>query len=462
MMAFAVPEIILCAASLTVLVLDSLFQGRGRLSLWTALFAVSAALAVFILNQAPLPFFLAHANLARDPLGQVIQVFILLAGLGVLILLADYFRDDPAASSRVSALILFSLLGMFVLASAGDFLVLYLGLELMTFPIYLAVASHAARKGRLSYEASVKYFVMGGIASAFFLYGVSLVFAAGGTLKLYGPWAQGPGVLTALSVTGLTLMAATVFFKLSAVPLHFWAPDAYEGAPTPVTAFMATAVKGAAFIFLFKTLGALAGGIPAQWTGLIALISLISMTWGNWLAIRQTHLNRLMAYSSIAHVGYMLIGVTGLNAGGSGGWSGPVESLLFYLASYMAMTLGAFSVLSAFRIETLDDVRGLSKRSPVAAALLALFLLSLTGIPPTAGFLAKFYIFLDAVKEGRVGLAIAGALNSALAAFYYLKVIRAAYLEEEEGDARRVPIPRGPAAVMIACAALVIFLGLCR
>jgi len=465
----AQPEVVLAMGAVLILAVDAFARGRGRYMVsWVACLSFLGALLLLINPvHIPAPDALS-ASLNRGPLGEVFVIFIALAALGAVLLVIDYFRDDPSRAGCVASLFVFSVLGMFVMAGAQTLLVLFMGLELMTFPVYLAVASGHwdGRKGdkgdqaSVSLEASVKYFVMGGVASAIFLFGMSLIFAQVGSLGFADIWMGiSQGGLWDLVVPGSALVAVAVFFKLSIFPLHFWTPDAYEGAPVPVTAFMATAVKTAAFIFFFKVLFVIVYMFPDRWFTWMAVVSIATMIWGNWVALHQENLNRLMAYSSIAHVGYMLIAVSLLSYTGDGTWDGPLASLVLYLAGYVAMTLGVFAVLSACRLRTLSDIRGLWQRTPFAAAVLTLFLLSLTGIPPTAGFLGKFYIFLDALKEGHVGLAIAGALNSALAAFYYLKIVRAIYLEEGQSVS---PIRLAPAStfVMIGCAVAVLSIGL--
>jgi len=460
MMAYlALPEVVLGITALLILLIDSFMRDSyRRLAGWTAVIMVAAIIAYRILPLGGSITGIFAADLTHGPSGLLFLLIAALASLGTLILVLDWFRDDSAAVSRLSALIIFSLLGITVLMGARNMLVLYLGLELMTFPIYLAIASGRGAERSHSLEAAVKYFLMGSVASATFLFGVSLIYASWGTIGISDFNVLMLQGVPPIAIIGFTLMGVAVFFKLSAFPLHFWTPDAYEGAPIPITAYMATAVKTAAIVFLLKTLGPLCFAKPFVWVSVIAVLSVCTMTWGNWVALHQRVLSRLFAYSSIAHVGYMLIAVSLLSYG-AGGWQGPITSLILYLVSYVAMTLGAFAVLCACRVRTLDDAKGLSRRAPFAAAMLTLFLISLIGIPPTAGFMGKFYIFLDALKEGRVGLAIAGGLNSALAAFYYLKIIRAVYMEEGENQTP-VHVNWAPRLVILACAATVLWIGL--
>jgi NADH-quinone oxidoreductase subunit N len=457
MIGLATPEVAIAVLILLVLVVESFRRESQRsITAWTAMAGLSLVFVLLLFSSGMKPPTFLAESFGYSNFQWIFKVLVTATGMGSVLLVIDYFRRETQHAGSVSLLMLFSILGMYILISSTNLLVLYLGLEMMTFPIYLAVSMGRGVRDGASLEASVKYFVMGGVASALFLFGASLIFAAGGTFVISD--VSGFAVNAAsqkLVMSGLLLMGITAFFKLSVFPFHFWAPDAYEGASAPVTGFMATAVKTAAFVFLLKIIYTLTGGLGAMWFGLVAVLSIVTMTWGNWMALFQQNLNRLFAYSSIAHVGYMLIAVSLVRHDPQSGWGGPVASLIIYLTAYTAMTLGAFAVISACRIRTVDQVRGLSRRSPFAAALLALFLLSLTGIPPTAGFMGKFHIFMDAVRFNQVGLAIAGALNSAIAAFYYLRIIKAAYLEEGEAD--KAPFSLSiPALSVVVCAGVVV------
>jgi len=351
---------------------------------------------------------------------------------GLVILFSmDYIRREGEEAGEFYILILLSSLGMMLMASAGDLIIVFLGLETMSIALYVLTGffRHRLEAG----EASLKYFLMGAFASAFFLYGIALIFGATGTTNLdriANAVAAGAGRDPMLAI-GFALLLVGFGFKISSVPFHMWAPDAYEGAPTSITAFIATGSKAAAFASLLRVLLTSLRGAPLDWPMLIWGMAAITMTVGNVVALAQQNLKRMLAYSSIAHVGYMLVGVV---AGGSLGNG----SVLFYLLVYTFTTAGAFGVILLLERDgreavQLADYGGLATRHPVLAVALSIFLLSLIGIPPTAGFVGKFYLFGAAVKSGYVWLAVIGVLNSAVAAYYYLRLIVFMYMREPEG-----------------------------
>ncbi len=351
---------------------------------------------------------------------------------GLVILFSmDYIRREGEEAGEFYILILLSSLGMMLMASAGDLIIVFLGLETMSIALYVLTGffRHRLEAG----EASLKYFLMGAFASAFFLYGIAFIFGATGTTNLdriANAVAAGAGRDPMLAI-GFALLLVGFGFKISSVPFHMWAPDAYEGAPTSITAFIATGSKAAAFASLLRVLLTSLRGAPLDWPMLIWGMAAITMTVGNVVALAQQNLKRMLAYSSIAHVGYMLVGVV---AGGSLGNG----SVLFYLLVYTFTTAGAFGVILLLERDgreavQLADYGGLATRHPVLAVALSIFLLSLIGIPPTAGFVGKFYLFGAAVKSGYVWLAVIGVLNSAVAAYYYLRLIVFMYMREPEG-----------------------------
>lgn len=347
----------------------------------------------------------------------------------VLLLSMDYVRRMGIESGEYYALVLFSTAGMMLLAAAGDLLVVFLALETMSLSLYVLAGLF---RGRLAAgEAAMKYFLLGAFASSFLVYGMALIYGATGTTSLARVAAvvgaaPEPGVLI-----GLALLLVGFGFKVSLVPFHMWAPDVYQGAPTSVTALIATGSKAAAFAALMRLLvGPLRGAQP-DWTALLWALAVLTMTLGNVVALAQSNVKRMLAYSSIAHVGYALVGVV---AGGPEG----MGAVLYYLLAYTFTTVGAFGVVAlceradAEAVEV-DDYAGLARRHPVLAAALALFLLSLIGIPPLAGFVGKFYVFAAAVRAGYLWLAVIGVLNSVVAAYYYLGIIIAMYMREPGG-----------------------------
>jgi NADH-quinone oxidoreductase subunit N len=375
---------------------------------------------------------------------------------GLIVLLSiDYLSRNGAASGEYYALLLFSVAGMMLLASAGDLIVLFLSLELMSLSLYVLAGLFKTRLA--SGEASMKYFLLGAFASSFLLYGIALIFGgAGGTSYDRVAAAVAARPHDPLLVIGLGLMLVGLGFKISAVPFHMWAPDVYEGAPTSVTALIATGSKTAAFAALIRLLASGMRELQPDWAGLLWIVAVLTMTVGNVVAIAQSNLKRMLAYSSIAHVGYMVVGLV---AGGPNG----TGAVLFYLLAYTFTTVGTFGVITlcerATNEEALDvgDYAGLGRRSPVLALALSLFLLSLVGIPPLAGFVAKVYIFGAAVRSGYVWLTVIAVLNSAIAAYYYLRVIVYMYMREPEGaSAIYAPSFAGGLALAVALVGIVL------
>jgi NADH-quinone oxidoreductase subunit N len=366
-----------------------------------------------------------------DPYALFFNIVIGYATGIVLLLSMDYIRREGQEAGEFYALVLFSALGMMLMASAGDLIMVFLGLETMSIALYVLTGFFRSRIE--AGEASMKYFLIGAFASGFFLYGIALIFGATGSTNLdriANAVAAGAG-RDPMLVIGFGLLLVGFGFKISSVPFHMWAPDAYEGAPTSVAALIATGSKAAAFAALLRVLLTAVRGAPLDWPFLVWGLAVLSMTVGNVVALAQQNLKRMLAYSSIAHVGYMLVGVV---AGGSLG----TGSVLFYLLVYTFTTAGAFGVLLLLERDgreavQLADYGGLAARHPLAALALSIFLLSLIGIPPTAGFVGKFYLFGAAVKSGYVWLAVIGVLNSAVAAYYYLRLIVFMYMREPEG-----------------------------
>jgi NADH-quinone oxidoreductase subunit N len=351
------------------------------------------------------------------------------AALFTVLSSADYLEDSGISPGEYYSLALFGTFGMIVMASANDLILFFLGLETMSVAVYVLTGIDRSRAR--SAEAAMKYFVVGSFATGFLLFGIALIFGAVGSTHLgrVASFLSGQGgEPTAMLTAGAFLLLIGLAFKAAAVPFHFWAPDAYEGAPTPITGFMAAAVKASAFagwarVFLHPLAPFTPGTAEALW-----VLAVLTMTAGNLLAIAQSSVKRMLAYSSIAHAGYLLIGIA---AGGDTGGS----AVLFYLCSYGAMTLGAFAVLTALKRGGEEDVRygdlaGLGWKRPFLAAAMSLFMLSLAGFPPLGGFTGKFYLFRSAILSEQTSLAILGAVNSILSLVYYLRVIVAMYMEE--------------------------------
>ncbi len=372
----------------------------------------------------------------------------------VVMLSMDYLGRTGSESGEYYALVLFSTAGMMLMASAGDLIVVFLALELMSLALYVLAGLFKSRL--TSGEASMKYFLLGAFATSFFLYGIALIYGATGSTNLdriaASAAARGGDPLV---LVGLGLLLVGFGFKISSVPFHMWVPDVYEGAPTTITALIATGSKAAAFAALIRVLVVALRGIQADWSALLWGVAALTMTLGNVVAIAQSNLKRMLAYSSIAHVGYMLMGLVAGGAPGAG-------AVLFYLLAYTFTTIGAFGVIALCAragedAVEVDDYAGLARRHPVLAATLALFLLSLIGIPPVAGFVAKFYLFGSAVRAGYIWLTVIAVLNSAVAAYYYLRVIVFMYMREPEGEALAVtPSFAGGLALAVALVGIVL------
>ena len=429
------PMLVLAATAAIVIVLDLLppRERKDHLGFVSALGVVLTLVMTywmtFAIGGGELRGF--RGMVVLDPFALFFNIVIGYATGLVILLSMDYIRREGQEAGEFYILVLLSSLGMMLMASAGDLIIVFLGLETMSIALYVLTGffRHRLEAG----EASMKYFLMGAFASAFFLYGIALIFGATGSTNLdriANAVAAGAGRDPMLAI-GFGLLLVGFGFKISAVPFHMWAPDAYEGAPTSITAFIATGSKAAAFASLLRVLLTALRGAPLDWPMLMWGMAAITMTVGNVVALAQQNLKRMLAYSSIAHVGYMLVGVV---AGGSLG-NGAV---LFYLLVYTFTTAGAFGAIlllerNGREAVQLADYGGLATRHPVLAVALSVFLLSLIGIPPTAGFVGKFYLFGAAVKSGYVWLAVIGVLNSAVAAYYYLRLIVFMYMREPEG-----------------------------
>jgi NADH-quinone oxidoreductase subunit N len=448
------PVLIVLGAAAVVLLLDVLPPRTGKAHLGgVALAGILAALLVAVGHWG-------HEGRAfrdmvlLDGYALFFDVIICYAAALVVMLSMDYLGRMGHESGEYYSLVLFATAGMMLMASAGDLIVVFLALELMSLSLYVLAGLFKARL--TSGEASMKYFLLGAFASSFLLYGIALIYGATGSTNLdrvaASAAAKGPEPMV---LAGAGLLLVGFGFKISSVPFHMWAPDVYEGAPTTITALIATGSKAAAFAAMIRVLVVALRGAQADWSALLWFVAVVTMTVGNVVALAQSNLKRMLAYSSIAHVGYML---TGLVAGGTQG----AGAILFYLLAYTFTTIGAFGVIglcSRAGEEAVDvgDYAGLARRHPLLAATLGLFLLSLIGIPPLAGFVSKFYLFGSAVRAGYIWLAVIAMLNSAIAAYYYLRVIVYMYMREPEGESVAVaPSFAGGLALAIALVGIVL------
>ncbi len=358
---------------------------------------------------------------------------LVLVGVGVcLVMTPSFFQKEGVNRFEYTVLALFATVGMLMMISANSLISLYVALELQSLPLYVMTAFHRDRL-RAS-EAGLKYFVLGALASGILLYGCSMVYGFTGTLSFPGladvlsPEKIGEGTIGIGVVIGLVFVAAGLAFKLAAVPFHMWTPDVYEGAPTPVTAFLAAAPKVAAMALTIRVFYQPFGDWASQWQQIVVFIAIASMLLGAFAAIGQSNLKRLLAYSGIGHIGFALVG---LAAGTEQG----VYSVLVYIAIYLVMTLGTFACVLALRrngapVENIDDLAGLARQQPLFAAAIGVFMFSLAGIPPLAGFFGKFYVFMAAVDAGLTPVAIIGVLASVVGAYYYLRIVKIMYFDE--------------------------------
>ena len=385
-------------------------------------------------------------------------LFCAVAALSVL-LSWDYARRTRLHQAEYYSLLLLSTLGMIIMAASNDLITIFLGLELMSISLYVLVGF---RHDQLeSNEAALKYFLLGAFASGFLLYGIALLYGATGTTQ-FGKMAEflsdTPIASNPLLVVGGLMVLIGFGFKIAAAPFHMWTPDAYEGAPTSVTAFMSAGAKAAGFAALLRLSLLVLPGIHADWHGLIAAVAMLTMTVGNVTALLQTNLKRMLAYSSIAHAGYVLVAVV---AGGTEG----AAAALFYLAVYSAMNLGAFGILTRLGRDQeervlVSDLAGLGFRQPVLGLAMTFFMLSLGGIPPTAGFMGKVYVFSAALKTGHLPLVIVGVLNSVVSIFYYLRVTVAMYMEEPQGEPAPISWAVPAALAVVASLGLTLWWGI--
>ncbi len=460
-----VPVAILTVGAIALL-LSEVFLVSGRRSYQAVLTVAFAAAAGLYAAWVP-P---AGAVFGRQGMSDNFSAFvtvIVCGGLALSALVGAGWLDARGAErGEFYALAMFGAAGMSLLGMASDFLVAFIAIETMSLATY-ALAAYM-RRGRRPAEAAFKYLVLGAISSALFLYGAALLFGATGT-TLFSDLSRGGG--TALHLAGLGLVAAGVAFKVAAVPFHAWTPDVYEGAPTPVTAFMAAGVKTAAFAVLARIfLGAMGGGTEQATAlgGIVAALAVLTMVFGNLLALPQRSVKRMLAYSSIAHAGYLLVGI--VSAAAAGARDKALSGMLFYLAAYSATAIGAFAVVGAVERRggrddepadtwDLDRFAGLARRRPALAFAMAVFLLSLAGVPPTAGFVAKLYLFQAAVGAQLYGLAIVGVLTSVLGAYYYLRVVVYMYMRPAEGAEPDGLSTTGLTLALGAAVAVVVVLG---
>jgi len=444
----ALPELVLTCCGMAILVFGVLRKQDS--TMLATMFTIGAFLVAGMLVATRVAGFGFNGQFVTDAFATFNKELILLGGALALILALDWNRSQGIARFEYPVLVLFATVGMLVMVSASNLMTLYLGLELQSLALYVLAAF--ARDNLRSSEAGLKYFVLSGLASGLLLYGLSLVYGFSGTMDfnalhmaLTTPAAAQPGL-----VVGVVFVLVGLAFKVSAVPFHMWTPDVYEGAPTPVTVFFATGPKVAAMALLLRVMGTSFAELVPAWQSLVVLMSIGSMVLGALAAIGQRNIKRLMAYSSIGHMGYALIG---LAVGSSDG----VRGVLVYMTVYVLMTAGTFACIMAMKrdgrpVEQISDLSGLATNDPGLAMAISVFMFSLAGIPLMAGFFAKLYIFLAAVKGGLWTLAVIGVLTSVVGAFYYIRIIKVMYF-----DAPAEAFDRRPPALSFVVAATGLF-----
>ncbi len=453
------PELFLAVAAMLLLMIG-VFRGPGgaRLVLWltVATLAVAFVMIVAMMGRNELAM---NGLFVADAFGDFMKLLVLLGSAATLVMAVRFNEREDMARFEYPVLVLFATLGMMLMISANDMMSLYLGLELQSLSLYVVAAFR--RDHLRSSEAGLKYFVLGALSSGMLLYGMSMIYGFSGTTSFEGlaelvAGKADAGIEAPIGlVVGIVFLSAGLAFKISAVPFHMWTPDVYEGAPTPVTAFFATAPKIAAMALIVRVMIEPFGELVGQWQQIIWFISLASMVLGAFAAIAQRNIKRLMAYSSIGHIGYALIG---LAAGTEEG----VRGILLYLSIYIVMNLGTFACILCMRqkdvmVEGIEDLKGLSKTNPLMAFALAVFMFSMAGIPPLAGFFGKLYVFLAAIEVGLYYLAVFGVVTSVVGAFYYLRIIKLMYFDEPE-EAFDRPIGREMSVVLTASTLVILLL----
>jgi NADH-quinone oxidoreductase subunit N len=448
------PEIILSIFGMLVMVLEPVFdERRSQKSLGAiALVGSLAAIAASIYQSQYAGF--AFWNMVRvDSFSVFFHVLVTIIGAVVILSSCEYMAVQRIRAGEYYGLILFGLVGMCLMSSAVELVLIFISLEISSISTYILAGFR--RREASSAESSLKYFLLGSFATAFFLYGVALMFGATGSTNIdkISQALQSNEVPT-LAYLAIALMFVGLGFKVASAPFHIWTPDVYEGAPAPIVGLMSTAPKAAAFAVLLRIL--FEANAPGRFW-LIWVSAALSMTLGNVGALVQNNIKRLLAYSSIAHAGYLLVAFAAAPQVG-------ISAAMFYAASYAAMNVGAFAVVSHLanygeKYVTLDDYAGLARRSPLLAATLTIFLLSLIGIPITGGFFAKFYVFSAALRSNLVGLTIIGVINSAIGAYYYLRIIVMMYMREARTEVPVMKVPAGIAAALVITVAATIYLG---
>jgi NADH-quinone oxidoreductase subunit N len=457
----ALPELFL-ALSIMALLMFGVFQKGGLAEEDVKTSRLISYLGILVLVLAGLlETTLAGGRLVTfsnmfvsDPFAVFCKVLVLIGSSLAIVMSQGFIERHHMARFEYAILIVFATLGMMLMISANDLISLYLGLEMQSLSLYVIAAFQ--RDDTRSTEAGLKYFVLGAVASGMLLYGASLIYGFTGTTnfdKLAAVFQAGDVAHVGI-IFGIVFILAGLAFKVSAVPFHMWTPDVYEGAPTPITAFFSVAPKVAALALFIRVMVGPFGGLLAEWQQIVVFVSVASMVLGAFAAINQTNIKRLMAYSSIGHVGYALIGLAVGNEAG-------IRGMLIYLAIYVFMNVGTFACILCMRrndhmVEGINDLAGLGKTHPMLALAVGVFMFSMAGIPPLAGFFGKLYIFLAAIEAELYGLAVIGVLSSVVAAFYYLRIVQVVYFSDPEETLDR-PVSRDLGLVITGTGLIIVF-----
>ena len=423
------PEAVVLGAACAILVLDAFLPDRLRhWSFWATQATLAAAAWLIVTTAQGTPVRALNGMVIDDMLSDLFRFFTCITVSLMLFYSRGYLEARGLFRGETFVLALTTLLGMLVMISAGNFVTLYMGLELQALSLYAMVAMH--RTSKRASEAAMKYFVLGALASGMLLYGMSMIYGATGSLDLARvaeavlAW-QGDRMIL---LFGLVFVVSGIGFKLGAVPYHMWVPDVYDGAPTAVTLLIGTAPKLAAFAFMMRLLGIALSGLEFDWQGMLMVLSLLSMVLGNLIAIAQTNIKRMLAYSTIANMGFMLMGFLTGNLDG-------FSAAMFYAVAYVLTSLASFGIVmllsrEGFEADLIEDFKGLNRRSPWWALMMLLVMFSLAGIPPTIGFYAKFSVIMAAVGAGFTWLAVVAVLTSVIGAFYYLRIVKLMYFDD--------------------------------
>jgi NADH-quinone oxidoreductase subunit N len=443
----AYPEIFLLIMVCVVLLADLAWgEKKPYLAYSLAQLALFGCLLITFSTSAPGVVYTFSGMFVDDPMADILKMLVYVTVSTVLVYSRSYIDERGMLSGEFFSLALFATLGMMVMISASHFLTLYLGLELLSLSQYAMVAMR--RESVAATEAAIKFFVLGALASGFLLYGMSMIYGATGSLDIARVVEVIQGGVTnhAVLVVGLVFIVAGISFKLSVAPFHMWVPDVYEGAPTAVALFIGSAPKFAAFGFIMRLLAEGLGGLAGDWQDMLIILAVMSMIIGNFAAIAQTNIKRMLAYSTISHMGFVLLGI--IAADGNG-----YSAAMFYVVVYVLMTLGTFGMImllsrAGFEADQLSDFKGLNRRNPWYAFIMLLLMFSMAGIPPTVGIYAKLSVLEAVLNAGYVSLTVLAVLLSLVGVFYYLRIVKLMYFDEPETDA--VILPQGDFKILLS------------